>query len=267
MGFLSPLRIRLGLKKPKPIPSFGSDLIDALLSIRINGTSSYAPPTDIAGFFRFASRRVTRSHSQLFQDLWALWSSNNARDGYFVEIGAHDGVDLSNTLLLENIGWRGIVAEPNPELATPLRANRRCYICTDAVHSESGLTVDFEITRDSTLSRISDFNPNDHHEHLRQADHKTVAVKTISLADLLDQAGAPSFIEFLSIDTEGSEYEILSALDFSRWRFGSICVEHNYTPARERIHDLLSRHGYERIQPELTLFDDWYIYREDKPCA
>ena len=63
-------------------------------------------------------------------------------------------------------------------------------------------------------------------------------VPTISLLDLLDIHNAPKFIDYLSIDTEGSEYEILNAFDFNKYKFRVITCEHNFTPMREKIYKL-----------------------------
>jgi hypothetical protein len=76
---------------------------------------------------------------------------------------------------------------------------------------------------------------------------------------LLRQHQAPEFVDFLSIDTEGSEYEILKDFDFSSYSFGLIAVEHNYTKNQALIQKLLTSNGYQQIFPELSGFDDWFI--------
>jgi hypothetical protein len=82
-------------------------------------------------------------------------------------------------------------------------------------------------------------------------------VKTLTLTDLLDKAKAPSFIDYLSLDTEGSEFEILRATDFSRYTFGLIDVEHNFVePRRTEIRNLLLSHGYVYLRE--NQFDDSY---------
>ncbi len=70
---------------------------------------------------------------------------------------------------------------------------------------------------------------------------------------------APAEIDYLSIDTEGSELEILRAFDFDRWNVRLISVEHNHTPLRQPLYDLLTARGYVRKWPELSAFDDWYV--------
>jgi hypothetical protein len=111
------------------------------------------------------------------------------------------------------------------------------------------------------LSTLSQFSKSDHHE--RQIVEEYL-VNTISLQDLLDERNAPRFVEFLSIDTEGSELEILSALNWEDRSFGFIAVEHNYTDNRENIFNLLSSKGYLRVLEEYSKWDDWYIHESLK---
>jgi hypothetical protein len=87
----------------------------------------------------------------------------------------------------------------------------------------------------------------------------TYNVETISLLDMLDKYNAPSIIDYMSIDTEGSEYEILKAFDFNRYKFKVISCEHNFTSARDSIHRLLESKGYERKYEHLSQWDDWYV--------
>ena len=63
----------------------------------------------------------------------------------------------------------------------------------------------------------------------------------------------------MSVDTEGSEFEILSAFDFDRWDVRAISVEHNHTGVREQLYELLSARGYRRELTDLSQFDDWYV--------
>ncbi|MGO8759774.1 MAG: FkbM family methyltransferase [Terracidiphilus sp.] len=199
------------------------------------------------------------SKSQLRQDLFVLSALEFKENGYFVEFGAADGVLSSNTYLLEKeYGWTGILAEPARMWRERLRENRSCNIETDCVWRESGSHLTFNETRLGEHSTIDSFSGSD----LRSAHRKrrrTYSVGTISLEDLLRKYHAPETIDYLSIDTEGSEYEILSNFDFSRYRFRVITCEHNFTPAREKIFSLLSSHGYTRRLTEFSQYDDWYL--------
>ena len=75
----------------------------------------------------------------------------------------------------------------------------------------------------------------------------------------LDKYEINKKIDYLSIDTEGTEYEILSSLDFNKYDISIMSVEHNYTTNREKIYNLLIDNNYTRVQEKFSKFDDWYI--------
>ncbi len=206
-----------------------------------------------------AFKLLSASKSQLRQDIFALSEVAFKRDGFFVEFGAADGVYLSNTHLMEKeFGWRGILAEPATHWHDALRHNRSCSIEVDCVWRESGSTLTFNETDEREFSTISSFTEGDSNRKFRKHGSK-YDVKTISLNDLLDKYNAPERIDYLSVDTEGSEFDILSNFDFSRRQFGVITVEHNYEPARASIYALLTAKGYVRKLESLSLWDDWYV--------
>lgn len=218
---------------------------------------------DKLSFAAFAAARAERAKAQLFQDLWVLWETGEKRGGYFVEIGGGDGVHWSNTYLLEkDYGWTGIIAEPNPDFVDKVRKARSCHVSDACVYARSGEVLQFLRAEMGEISRIATIAPDDELERngaRMRGNRGEVEVTTISLDDLLEQAGAPDRIDFLSVDTEGAEYEILSNFDFSRREIGLICVEHNYTPMRRQLHDLLTGVGFRRKWAEYTQFDDWYV--------
>lgn len=198
------------------------------------------------------------STSQLGQDLWALERSGYKRGGYFVEFGATDGVLLSNTWLLEtHCGWQGICAEPNPKYFGRLRQNRRCQVTNACIGPRSGESVEFVLAEEFG-GMVQDIE-RDLHAGRRKAYYADAANRvrftTESLDDMLQRLGAPRDIDYLSIDTEGSELAILSTFPFERWNIRLLTVEHNYSADRERISTLLSAHGYLRRESQ---WDDWY---------
>jgi FkbM family methyltransferase len=200
------------------------------------------------------------SCSQLHQDLFVLSQLNFKTNGYFVEFGATNGITLSNTYLLEKrYNWSGIIAEPATCWHGELFKNRQCNIDTNCVWMESNKTLLFRETNTAELSTISSFSDCDSHALERQTQPKQYEVNTISLNDLLAKYNAPRVIDYLSIDTEGSEYEILKNFDFSNYSFKIITCEHNHTPSRDLIYNLLTFHGYTRVLKEVSQFDDWYI--------
>ena len=206
---------------------------------------------------------LSKSRSQLRQDLFVISETVHKiknRGGYFVEFGATNGIDLSNTYLLETeFSWTGILAEPARLWEKQLRANRpNASIETLCVWKDSNSSLIFNETDSPELSTIDSFSDGDNHRNTRLAGKK-YEVQTISLNDLLIKHRAPKYIDYLSIDTEGSEYEILEAFNFNEFSFGIITVEHNYTPQREKIFALLTGHGYKRKYENISAFDDWYV--------
>jgi FkbM family methyltransferase len=196
------------------------------------------------------------THSQLGQDALAL--SLFGEDGYFVEFGAADGFHLSNTLMLEEVGgWQGIIAEPNKLYADSLK-NRACHIDTRCVYKNSGETLEFfSVNNFPELSTISNYADSDHWAS-RRSDNLAYPVTTVTLDDLLNFYNAPETIEYISVDTEGSELDILSAFSFSR-NVKLFTIEHNFTNNRDKIYRLMTDRGYIRILEQFSQWDDWYI--------
>ena len=199
----------------------------------------------------------SQSHSQLRQDLFALNQLNFKKNGFFLEFGATDGINLSNTYLLEKkFNWNGILAEPAKVYHKELSENRNCYIEKKLVWKDSKSKLTFVETSVKELSTIKEYSKFD--SHIRKT-HKQYTVDTISLNDLLKKYNAPNIIDYLSIDTEGSELDILNNFDFNTYQFRVITCEHNYSSNRDKIYDLLSNNGYKRVMSNISQFDDWYI--------
>lgn len=202
-----------------------------------------------------------RAHSkaQLHQDIFALFQHNFKRGGYFVEFGATNGIDLSNTFLLEkNFSWKGILAEPGKKWWNTLNVHRNVATDNRCVWNKSGEVLKFKEAAMGELSTLSAFEDCDHQSHLRR-EGVEYDVTTISLMDLLAAHNAPHTIDYMSIDTEGSEYDILSAFDFTAYDVGVFTIEHNYTQRRDDILALMEQNGYKRIFTNLSKWDDWYI--------
>ncbi|MGN6605040.1 MAG: FkbM family methyltransferase [Ginsengibacter sp.] len=219
---------------------------------------------DLNNFLSFASGKVLKSKAQLFQDLLALYLTKEKRKGFFVDFGATDGIELNNTYLLEKeYQWSGILAEPARVWDNSLRRNRNCFIDSRCVWSTSGELLLFNETENAILSSINSFSDIDFlsDERINKASYE---VPTVSLEDLLKTYNAPYDIDYLSIDTEGAEFDILQAFNFEHYSVKIITVEHNYTDKREQICDLLTMNGYKRIFDKVSHFDDWYIL-ESKP--
>ncbi len=207
-------------------------------------------------------KALPNSKSQIKQDLFVLYSLDFKKSGFFVEFGATNGINLSNSYLLETqFGWNGILAEPAKVWHSDLKKNRSCAIETDCVWKKTGDQLTFNEVEDPELSTVSAFNASDLHKQSRKSG-ESYLVNTISLLDLLKKYNAPKIIDYLSIDTEGSEFEILRNFDFNQYSFRVITCEHNKTTNREKIYNLLKSKGYKRKFTGFSKFDDWYV-KED----
>lgn len=204
--------------------------------------------------------------SQNFQDVWAAYENRFSKGGenFYVEFGATNGIDGSNTHMLEKkYYWRGILAEPNPLWHKALIANRNCSVDTDCVYTETGKTVEFLAADEPDLSTIKGFGENDEHSSKRK-NSETIKVTTVSLFDMLERHNAPNIIGYMSVDTEGSEYDILKAFfdnkNSDKYQIRCITVEHNFkNDAREKVFNLLTSQGYKRKFGHFSRWDDFYV--------
>lgn len=203
---------------------------------------------------------LRKSRSQFRQDLFVLSHLQFKENGYFVEFGATNGIDLSNSYLLETeFSWRGILVEPAKSWHKSLRKNRPLAEIEEmCVWSDSNHRLNFNESDFAELSTINSFSNVDIHARRRSIGSK-YTVTSISLNDLLRKYNSPKHIDYLSIDTEGSEFEILNALDFNEFSFGVITVEHNFSDSRDNLYGLLTHNGYKRVFEEISGVDDWYV--------
>jgi FkbM family methyltransferase len=220
------------------------------------------PDEAVTRFVSFCAANVTASAAQIFQDLMVLFFTGCKRGGYFVEFGATNGVELSNTYVLERqFGWNGLLAEPARRWHDALATNRRCAIDQRCIWRASGERIQFNETAAGEFSTIEEFSERDlYREHRSSGDR--YLVETVSLNDLLAFHNCPFKIDYLSIDTEGSELTILSNFDFTKYDVSIITVEHNYCePDRTRLHELLTANDFTRVLTFFSRWDDWYLKR------
>lgn len=211
--------------------------------------------------FGFIESNFSDSRSQLLQDIFVLIALGRKRSGYFVEIGVGDGEYLSNTWLLEKrYGWQGILAEPNPRSRASIEAKRSAPLDRRAVWSQSGCTLEFMDVVDSPeLSTLTGYTETDHYERQGQLHN----VETITLQSLLDEHDAPQVIDYLSIDTEGSEWDLLEIFDLSSRRINVVSIEHNHVEERlMAIRQKFLAHGYRQVLTGYTRFDAWFVHPE-----
>lgn len=237
--------------KPRP-----TELMERLLELR---GSLAAEVGEEYAFLDYCRRHLHLSQSQIFQDLFVLYQTAEKRGGFFVEFGAGDGKSLSNTHLLEKqFGWSGIVAEPALSWHGKLHQARGCAIDHRCVWDRSGERLVFNEAIELEYSTLAPYSSLDRHA-AKRAGGRRYTVETVSLRDLLSQHKAPRVIDYLSVDTEGSELEIFRPFDFGGYDVRLISVEHNYTNSRADLCRLLQSKGYRRTFETVSLWDDWYV--------
>jgi FkbM family methyltransferase len=170
-------------------------------------------------------------YSQFKQDQFAYENYfKNKLNGFFVDIGAYDGEIDSNSLFFENLGWKGICFEPNPDMFYKLQHIRKCTCLPYAISDKNETTQFFQIKEGpivlsglvdgftvTAVERINSYNLEDS----QTFDYIDVECKTFdSVVNTYD-------IDFLSLDTEGNELKILQSIDFIKYNIDVITVENN----------------------------------------
>ena len=213
--------------------------------------------------------KIENFQSQIYQDIFASFVVGNKYEKTFLEFGATDGFNLSNSFLLENsFKWKGVLAEPSPQWHEDLKKNRKnSKIITKCIWKESGKKLDFFMSDFGELSSLKDFVESDkvsipNNVEARLKSGKTISVETISLNDVIKEYFNGNCPSYISIDTEGSEYEILKAFDLDNFKPKVFTIEHNHTENESKIDELLINKGYIRIFRKLTSFDAWYVASE-----
>lgn len=200
------------------------------------------------------------TYSQINQDINVIKFYDKKTNGFFLDIGAYDGLTLSNTYLLEkNYNWKGLCVEANPFIYNKLKLNRPNSKCINrCVYDLNNKIIDFTIAKNDLLSGIKE--TLDLHKEIVNKNGIDYKIKTISLENLLEENNIPYFIDYLSIDTEGSEFEILKDFNFDKYIFGYIDIEHNFNEyKRNQIKDLLCKNNYIYIKE--NYHDDIYIHK------
>ena len=210
--------------------------------------------------------KIENFQSQIYQDIFASFIVGDKYDKTFIEFGATDGLDISNSYTLESsFNWKGVLSEPSPQWHEALKKNRKnSKIITKCIWKESGKKLDFFMSDFGSLSTIKDFVESDKisiptNTEIRLKSGKTISVETISLNDVIKEYFNSICPSYISIDTEGSEYEILKAFDLDNFRPKVFTIEHNHTENETKIDEHLISNGYVRIFRKLTTFDAWYI--------
>ena len=192
------------------------------------------------------------------------------KNGYYIELGANDGITQSNTLYLEKKGWRGILIEPSLNKfldCTKNRSNLNKFYCNACVstHYEKKY-VDMTYSNLMTVAtKISSKNKSiatflsNSNKHLKPYEKLLeYGARARTLDSILNDSKAPSTIDFLSLDVEGAEFEVLKGINFDNYKFKYILIE---TDQFVMIKEFLNSKNYWFLE-KITHHD--YIFKYSK---
>lgn len=192
--------------------------------------------------------------SQSKQDEWVDNFFNKKENGFFLDVGAYDGIELSNSYFLEKVRkWKGVCIEGNTSIFELLVSNRNCK-CINSVISSKQEKVFFK--NDGLIGSINN-----------KEGTETI---TTTLAHILQENKAPSIIDYMSLDIEGHEYEALLGFPWHTHTILLLTVEHNSYNVGEgnknKLYDFLTSQGYTRVKNNIEdqglVYEDWYIKTE-----
>ena len=208
--------------------------------------------------------------SKFGQDEWVLRMLKNKKNGYFVDIGASNGVSRNDTYVLEkDYNWRGICVEPHSKTFPILKKNRSCICDNHCIAGQEG-PVDFLENKHHPMESGIAHSETD--ECLLKQKIKPQKIQAITLMDLLEIHDAPHEIDYLNIDVEGAEWLMLENFDFNKYNILLMTIHIDcpgktydlyplYRDKRVRVKKVISRHGYHRTL--LLGNNDFYVKKNN----
>ena len=205
--------------------------------------------------------------------LWQVF--RRRRQGYFIEVGAYDGVTLSNTYFLEQMGWHGLIVEPILPLCQKAAAARPRSRVIHGACSQRGAGKTAKFTVAQNVPVLSFLHADqDHMDRCRRegAELIEIDVPLLTLDDILlyerqvARPGGPWIphvgwqIDLVSIDTEGSELDVLDGFDLDRFKPRVLIIE-NDRPAGAAIEPHLTNRGYRKFHRQKI--NDFYVRTDD----
>ena len=194
------------------------------------------------------------------------------RDGFYVELGANDGAKESNSYYFElNKGWKGVLIEPAPNLYLSCVKRRGannvvfCNACVPFGYDEEFVRMKYSDSM--TISDNLDLDIGDHDKFVETGDQFlegrestfVFGAKSATLNSLLKEAGAPALIDFLSLDVEGAEFDVLRGVDFTKYNFRYMVIECRDI---DKMSTYLAEFNYS-LEKKITYHDYLFKYKTD----
>ncbi len=178
---------------------------------------------------------------------------NEKKTGYFIDIGAYDGINRSNTYILEKkYNWKGICIEANPDIFKELKYNRSSICLNNCLDNSEGIV---EFTLNGLVGGIVDIDVDN--KPSETISNNIIILKTKTLVKVLEENNAPNIIDYLSIDVEGAEERILSGFEFNKYTFRCVTIERPSQLLRtifKRLHYILIK--------EIPGLDCFYVHQD-----
>lgn len=203
-------------------------------------------------------KNIEYSKSSDNQDIFVSINTKFKKGGFFVEFGAGDGINLSNTFFLEKVlNWKGVLCEPSLEYFKKLKKNKNLRklskISNDLIWSENNKKIIFQDNELLYLSKIKSIKRITQNKKLHNFwennsnFNRSYEKSTITLDTLLKKYKIKK-IDYLSIDTEGAEYSIIKNFNFNNYQIDLISIEHNFdSRIRNKIRRKLLKYKFKRI--------------------
>jgi FkbM family methyltransferase len=206
--------------------------------------------------YRRLYKRIDPFTGEKGQDKWVIFTALPfKRKGFFLDLGAADGITNSNTYILEKFfRWNGICIEPNPIFLQQLKETRNCII-DGSVISDRHEKVSFRIDNKQLGGIIAEDTDNSMRVRADQLSNaEIITLNAVTLTELLDRYNAPKVIDYFSLDVEGSEERVIRSFDFDRYRFECLTIER---PTPE-VNEILFENGYVFVKN--YWFDSFYVH-------
>ena len=200
--------------------------------------------------------------SQVGQDKWVDEFFDHKREGYFLDIGAADGITISNTYYLEKeLGWNGICVEALKVNFDKLIVNRNCHCAHNAAYNKN-----------QTVYFLGDGNDN-LGGHISGSNNYTESVEAVRLEEILKKYNSPKIIDYISLDIEGNEVEALLGFPFDEYEGILWTIEHNLHGGfngrilKGNILNIMKKHGYKILKENVGTspfypMEDWYVHEK-----
>ena len=168
------------------------------------------------------------------------------KKGTFIEIGGGDGKNISNTYLLEKkYFWKGLICEPDKRLHNKIKKYRKSKIIKNPIVN--------------TCKKVNFYQSSLYNSSIiKTINSKKTKLNGLSLNRLIKK-NIKGSVDYISIDTEGNEYEILKNFNFKKFKIKIFTIEHNFRNNRQKIFKIMCKNGYKRKHKLLSYMDDWYV--------